>query len=133
MPNLSAESEPLRRLLNLPDNEFCWGVDKRTAYETLKQMLTSEKLLQYYDSRKPIVTQTDASTAGLGAVLLQEDKPVAYASRSLSKTELGVPSDRIRHEQVRPIHLWPCRTKQAVEESRNGHIYPHLDQLLSNR
>ena len=50
-------------------------------------MLTSEKLLQYYDSRKPIVIQTYASTAGLGAVLLQEDKPVANASRSLSKNE----------------------------------------------
>ena len=87
MPNLSAESEPLRRLLNLTDKEFCWGVDQSTACETLKQMLTSEKLLQYYDSRKPIVIQTDASTAGLGAVLLQEDKPVAYASRSLSKSE----------------------------------------------
>ena len=85
LPNLSAESEPLRRLLNLPDDEFCWGVDQRNAYETLKQMLTSEKLLQYYDSRKPIVIQTDASTAGLGVVLMQEDKPVAYASRSLTK------------------------------------------------
>ena len=87
MPNLSAKSEPLRRLLNLPDKEFCWGVDQRTAYETLKQMLTSEKLLQYYDSRKLIVIQTDASTAGLGAVLLQKDKPVAYASISFSKSE----------------------------------------------
>ena len=50
-------------------------------------MLTSEKLLQYYDYRKPLVIQTDASTAGLGAVLLQEEKPVAYASRSVSKSE----------------------------------------------
>ena len=83
MPNLSAESEPLRRLLNLPDKEFCWGIDQRTAYETLKQMLTSEKHLQYYN-RKPIVIQTDA---GLGAVLMQDEKPAAYASRSLSKSE----------------------------------------------
>ena len=87
IPNLSAESESLRRLLYLPDKEFCWGVDQRTAYETLKQMLTSENLLQYYDCRKPIVIETDASTAGLGAVLLQEDKTVVYASRSLSKSE----------------------------------------------
>ena len=36
MPNLSTESEPLRRLLNLPDKELCWGVEQRTAYETLK-------------------------------------------------------------------------------------------------
>ena len=52
-------------------------------------MLTSEKLLQYYDCRKPIVIQTDASTAVLGAVLLQEDKPVPYASICLSKSELN--------------------------------------------
>ena len=47
MPNVSGESEQQRRLLNLPDEEFCWGVDQRTAYDTLKQMLTLEKLLQY--------------------------------------------------------------------------------------
>ena len=50
-------------------------------------MLTSDTFLQYYDSRKPVVIQTDASTAGLGAVLMQEDKPVAYTSRSLTKSE----------------------------------------------
>ena len=76
MPNLSAESEPLRRLLNLPDNKFCWGVYQRNAYDTLKQMFTSDKVLQYYDSR-----------AGLGAALIQEDNSVAYASRSLTKRE----------------------------------------------
>ena len=48
-------------------------------------MITSEKPLQYYDYRKPIVIQTDASTAELGAVLLQDETSVAYASRSLSK------------------------------------------------
>ena len=82
MPNLSAESEPLRRLLNLPDKEFCWRIDHRTAYKTLKKTLTSEKLLQYYDYRKQ-----DASTAGLGAVLLQDETLVAYASMYLSKSE----------------------------------------------
>ena len=65
--------------------DVCLGVDQTTAYETLKQMLTSEK--RNYDSWKPIVIQTDASTAGLRAVIQQEDKPVAYASRTLSKSE----------------------------------------------
>ena len=50
-------------------------------------MLSSEKLLQYYDYRKPIVLQTNAIIAGLGVVLLQDEKPVDYASRSLSKSE----------------------------------------------
>ena len=86
MPNLSAESELLRRLLNTADKDLCWGVDQRTAYETLTRLLTSEQLLQYDDNRKPIVIQTDANTAGLDAELMQEDKPVAYISRSLSKS-----------------------------------------------
>ena len=37
MPNLSAEREQLRRLVNLPDKELCWGVDQRTAYNTYSQ------------------------------------------------------------------------------------------------
>ena len=44
-------------------------------------------MLQYYDHTQPIVIQTDASTAGLGAVLIQQNKPVAYASRSLTDAE----------------------------------------------
>ena len=76
MPNLSAESEPLRRLLNTADKDFCWGVDQSTAYERLKRLLTSEQLLQYYN-RKPIVIQTDASTAGLGTVLSKSEKNYA--------------------------------------------------------
>lgn len=50
-------------------------------------MLTSDVALQYFDSKKPIVIQADASTDGLGAVMLQEGKPVMYASRSLTVSE----------------------------------------------
>ena len=67
----------IRELLNIVTFDCVVAGAEKRAYETLKQMLTSDKLLQYYDSRKPIVVQTDASTAGPGAVLMQEDKPVA--------------------------------------------------------
>ena len=36
LPNLSAEGEPLRRIINLPDDEFCWGPDQEHAFEKLK-------------------------------------------------------------------------------------------------
>ena len=37
--------------------------------------------------QKPITLQADVSTSGLGAVLFQEDRPVAFASRALTETE----------------------------------------------
>lgn len=44
-------------------------------------------VLTYFNSEKLIEIETDASKDGLGACLLQEGKPVAFASRSLTKTE----------------------------------------------
>lgn len=61
------------------------------AFEKCKTILTSSHVLQYPDFSKPFILTTDASNYSLGAVLSQgpigKDKPVAYASRTLSKTE----------------------------------------------
>lgn len=43
--------------------------------------------LQYYDPLKPTTIEVDSSLQGLGAALLQEGKPIAFASKSLSDTE----------------------------------------------
>ena len=50
-------------------------------------MLTSKRCLAYYDVEKLVRMQVDASRSGVGAVLLQDDKPVAYASKSLTPTQ----------------------------------------------
>ena len=44
-------------------------------------------LLHYYDPSKKSVIQVDASSRGLGAALIQEGKPIAFASKSLTETE----------------------------------------------
>lgn len=85
IPNLSAESEPMRRLLQ--NKTFVWSADQENAFLTLKRLLTQADMLQYYDVNSPVVIQTDASTAGLGATLLQRGKPVTYVSRSLTECE----------------------------------------------
>ena len=43
--------------------------------------------MQFYDVSKDIVIQADSSSTGLGAVLIQDGKPIAYTSRALTKTE----------------------------------------------
>lgn len=54
-----------------------------------KKKLVSPPVLQYYTLNKPITISVDASKNGLGACLLQDNLPVSYASKSLTKTEQG--------------------------------------------
>ena len=84
--NLSTISEPLRRLIQ-KDVEFQWGQAQEDAFRKIKAVATSEQSLAYYDVKKPSVLQCDASTQGLGASLMEDGKPVAYVSRSLTKCE----------------------------------------------
>jgi predicted aspartyl protease len=86
IPNLSDEDESLRSLLK-SDTAFCWQPHHRASFQRLKDLCSSTPVLAYYDVQKPVQIQCDASSKGLGAVLQQDEKPVAYASRSLSDTE----------------------------------------------
>ena len=52
-------------------------------------MITSTTVLAYYDPDKSLEIQCDSSQSGLGSVLMQEGRPVAYASRALTSTEIG--------------------------------------------
>ncbi|EEZ99859.1 Retrovirus-related Pol polyprotein from transposon 17.6-like Protein [Tribolium castaneum] len=61
------------------------------SFETCKQILINHPILQYPDFTQPFILTTEASNVALGAVLSQgklgEDKPFAYASRTLNETE----------------------------------------------
>ena len=65
--------------------------DYKVAVEKCKQILVNHPILTYPDFSKPFILTTDASNVALGAVLSQgpigQDKPIAYASRTLSSTE----------------------------------------------
>ena len=59
---------------------------QQTAFEAIEKEITSAPVLAYFDRSKANTIQSDASKKGLGAVLIQDDKPV-YASRALTETE----------------------------------------------
>ena len=86
MPQLSKVSEPLRKLTE-KNVMFTWDSSQEEAFQAIKSMISSAPLLKYYDVASETTIQCDASDSGLGATLLQEGQPVAFASRSLSTVE----------------------------------------------
>ena len=83
---LSKLSESLRRL-HESGVKWAWESEQQNALETIKNVMMTLPVLTYFDKTKKHTIQCDASKKGLGAVLLQESKPVMYMSRALSETE----------------------------------------------
>ncbi|GFO04468.1 Pol polyprotein [Plakobranchus ocellatus] len=79
--------------INLQDNKhFSWSKECQKAFETIKSMVASDKVLMRYDPDLPLRLATDASPYDLGAVLSHvtregDERPIAYASRTLNKAE----------------------------------------------
>ena len=86
MPNMSETSDSLRVLLR-KDVSWHWEKEQKMAFQKLKEMATNTPVLQYYDPKKELILNVDSSSIALGAVLLQENQPVAYASKSLTTTQ----------------------------------------------
>ena len=78
---------------------FEWGPEQQSAFDKLKEVMTSTPVLAFADFRKPFTLQIDASGQGLGAVLSQEvdgrQHPVAFASRGLTPTESRYPAHKL--------------------------------------
>lgn len=86
VPNLSNKTYELRQLLK-KDVEWHWTDQHQNEFDSLKNILVDAPVLQYYVVDKPVVISVDASKNGLGACILQDNLPVSYASRSLTKAE----------------------------------------------
>lgn len=85
--NLSELTKPLRDLLR-NNIHFEWGSSQTQAFKKLKDLITSEQTLKYFEPNEPVTISVDASNYGLGAVLMQNNKPCAYASRAMTDTQI---------------------------------------------
>ncbi|GJY22479.1 putative reverse transcriptase domain-containing protein [Tanacetum coccineum] len=63
--------------------EYIWGKDQESAFKLLKQKLREAPILALPKGNENFVIYYDASLQGLGAVLMQKEKVIAYASRQL--------------------------------------------------
>ena len=87
-------ARPLTALLS-KNVEFKWTLACQESFEMLKQKLTTAPVLVLPDVHKPFSVYCDASYIGLGCVLMQEGKEVAYSSRQLKV-----------HEKNYPLMIW---------------------------
>ena len=71
----------------MKDTHFNWNHTYDTAFEQIKEAVISDTTLRYFDPSLPVTIQVDASQVGLGAALLQNGKPIAFASKALTETE----------------------------------------------
>ena len=76
----------MRRLLD-KDVQWHWNDTQEKSWKQVKQLITREPVLKYFDPSKEVTLQCDASESELGAVILQEGQPIAFSSRALTSTE----------------------------------------------
>ena len=72
--------------------KWTWKEPQAKAFEKLKNLLTSDKVLTHFDLGLKLILACDASQYGLGAVLSHQmpdgsERPISFASRTLNATE----------------------------------------------
>ncbi|XP_026142558.1 uncharacterized protein K02A2.6-like [Carassius auratus] len=91
IPNLANIANPLNALL-CKGKRWQWSEECDAAFKKAKEQLVSQNVLTHYDPQNAIRLACDASPYGIGAVISHmlpsgEEKPIAFASRTLSKAE----------------------------------------------
>ena len=106
--NFSKIAKPIREVITGLENQskrtakktfIEWTEAANSAFEHLKELCVSTPILAYPDYQLPFILHTDSSSEGLVAVLYQKQegklRVIAYASRSVSKSESNYPAHKL--------------------------------------
>lgn len=85
LPRLAEVLEPIQQLTR-KEVPWQWKYEHDAAFE-VKELVTQAPLLKYYNPEEELTVQCDASDKGLGAALMQNGQPIAFASRALTEPE----------------------------------------------
>ena len=85
-PNLADVAAPLRQLVK-KNVQFQWSKRYDKVHSEIIELLCTAPVLIYFDSSIDITIQCYASQNGVGACLMQDEKPIAYVSKALTDTQ----------------------------------------------
>lgn len=85
--NYGKTAKPLTDLTK--KDGFKWGAKEQEAFDTLKERVTTAPVLVLPDFNKEFVIESDALGNRLGAILLQQGRPIAYYSKALGERNLA--------------------------------------------
>jgi hypothetical protein len=106
IPNFSKIAKPITDLLR-KEEKFVWNAEWGEAFRTLKKLLTTSPVLAQPDIIKSFDVYCDASGTGLGCVLMQEGRAIAYSSCQLRPHEEHYPTlDLELTAVVHALHTW---------------------------
>ena len=86
IPNLTDILHPIQNLTK-KDVAFMWSETQEQAFAAVKKAIAESPQLSFYAPDKELTVENDASDYGIGSVLLQEQRPIAFASRTLTSAE----------------------------------------------
>jgi len=69
------------------NSKFEWGTKQQNAFDEMKRLIAKETLLTFPDFNEVFHIYTDASDFQLGAVIMQNNKPIAFYSRKMDKAQ----------------------------------------------
>ena len=88
-------------------NSFRWTKEAQQAFECIKEAMCNPPILRLSDFSKPFEVECNVSNTGIGAVLIQEGKPIAYFSEKRKKSRVNyLAYDKEFYVMVRPLEHW---------------------------
>nr|GEV46337.1 reverse transcriptase domain-containing protein [Tanacetum cinerariifolium] len=95
--------------LTQKNKKYIWGEDQETTFQLLKQKLCEAPILALPKGNDDFVVYYNASYQGLGAVLMQREKVIAYASRQLKPNEENYTTHDLELGAVKELNMRQCR------------------------
>nr|GEZ06034.1 putative reverse transcriptase domain-containing protein [Tanacetum cinerariifolium] len=92
------------------------GKKKENAFQTLKQKLCSAPILALPEGSENFMVYCDASHKGLGAVLMQKEKVIAYASRQLKIHEKNYTTHNLELGAMKELNMRQCRWLELLSD-----------------
>ena len=141
--HLADKTKSIRDLLH-KGNQWTWGSEQQKAFEQIKSDLSRAPVLALYDPNKETKVAADASSFGLGGVILQLQpdnswRPVSFISRAMMPTET-------RYAQIEKEALvltWACersweytvlqiRSQTVKSTTDNDKMHAHIGSVISS-